>query len=78
MSPPLPTHRYNSHMQNQTPAANSQAKLHISPQEASDFTNISHSKIYQKFKRTKNTNGPLQYTNYAMKSRPNQQKSRSN
>jgi hypothetical protein len=30
-------------MQNQTPAANSQAKFHISPQEASDFTNIPHS-----------------------------------
>ena len=76
--PPPPSGRYKPHMQSQTPAANSQDKFHISPQEASDFTNISHSKIYQKVKRTKNTNGPLQYTNYAMKSRPNQQKSRSN
>jgi predicted DNA-binding protein YlxM (UPF0122 family) len=40
-------------MQKRTPAANSQDKFHISPQEASDFTNISHSKIYQKVKRTK-------------------------
>jgi hypothetical protein len=40
----IPPGRYKSHMQNQTPAANSQAKFHISPQEASDFTNISHSK----------------------------------
>jgi hypothetical protein len=31
-------------MQNQTPAANSKTKFHISPQEASDFANISHSK----------------------------------
>jgi hypothetical protein len=43
-NPPPPPGRYKSHMQNQTPAANSQAKFHISPQEASDFTNISHSK----------------------------------
>ena len=48
-----PPGRYNSHMQNQTPAANSQAKFHISPQEASDFTNIPHSKPQQKDKRTK-------------------------
>jgi hypothetical protein len=31
-------------MQIQTPAANLQAKFQISPQEASDFANISHSK----------------------------------
>ncbi len=41
-------------MQNQTPAANSQAKFHISPQEASDFANISHSKEFsKKFKELK-------------------------
>jgi hypothetical protein len=49
-----PPGRYKSHMQNQTPAANSQAKFHISPQEASDFTSISHSKKFNnKIKRTK-------------------------
>ena len=37
-----PPGRYKSHMQNQTPAANWQAKFHISPQEAIDFANISH------------------------------------
>jgi hypothetical protein len=41
-------HRYDSHMQNQTPTANSQAKFQISPQEGSDFANISHSKISDK------------------------------
>jgi len=50
MSPP---HRYNPHMQIQTPAANPQAKFQISPQEASDFANISRSKNYQQGKRNK-------------------------
>ncbi len=41
-------------MQNQTPAANSQAKFHISPQEASDFANISHFKnLAKKLKELK-------------------------
>jgi len=51
--PPLPPHRYNPHMQIQTPAANPQAKFQISPQEASDFANISRSKNYQQGKRNK-------------------------
>ena len=72
MSPP---HRYNSHMQNQTPAANSQAKFHISPQEASNFTNIPHSKIFtNKIKRAKTPMDHYKYPNYALKGRPTHQK----
>jgi hypothetical protein len=41
-------------MQNQTPAANSQTKFHISPQEAIDFANISHfGKFSEKKKKLK-------------------------
>jgi hypothetical protein len=52
-------HRYKSHMQNQTPAANSQAKFHISPQEASDFTSISHSKKFNN--RVNRTKTPMDH-----------------
>jgi hypothetical protein len=43
-SVPPPPHRYDSHMQTQTPTANSQAKFKITPQEGSDSANISHTR----------------------------------
>jgi len=51
--PPLPPHRYNPHMQIQTPAVNPQAKFQISPQEASDLANIPSSRNYQQEERNK-------------------------
>jgi hypothetical protein len=71
-----PPGRYKSHMQNQTPAANSEAKFHISPQEASDFTNISHSKNLTTKLRELEHQWTTKYPNYALKGRPIHQKNR--
>ncbi len=67
-------------MQNQTPTANSQAKFHISPQEGSDFANISHSKISNKQNKLKHQRiieishlQPEKQTQLTRKSRSNQQ-----
>ena len=73
---PPPPSRYKSHMQNQTPAANSQAKFHISPQEASDFTNISQSKKLTTMLRKLKHQWTTKYPNYALKGRPIHQKNR--